>query len=88
MYHRDQWVVFSGKMVVLYIACVECLNFVRAAPYVLPLYLLYISLWATIIRVRKKNAGATTALRSMIHEPTNFFPIVSIAVTLIPSDYK
>jgi hypothetical protein len=32
---------------------------------------------------KKKNAGATTALRSMIHEPTNFFPIVSIEVTLI-----
>jgi hypothetical protein len=35
------------------------------------------------MRSKKKNAGATTALRSMIHEPTNFFPIVSIEVTLI-----
>jgi hypothetical protein len=55
VYHRDQWVVFSGKMVVLYINKAHAsfhpiylhgrLNFVRAAPYVLPLYLLYISLW-------------------------------------------
>jgi hypothetical protein len=59
VYHRDQWVVFSGKMVVLYINKAHasfhpiylhgCLNFVRAAPYVLPLYLLYISLWSRII---------------------------------------
>jgi hypothetical protein len=30
-----------------------CLNFVRAAPYVLPLYLLYISLWKylTIVKI-------------------------------------
>jgi hypothetical protein len=49
VYHRDQWVVFSGKMVMLYINKAHAsfhpiylhggLYFVRAAPYVLPLYL-------------------------------------------------